>query len=79
MSEFIGICKISIVSKCQCTLYIIKYQRLSILPRGSSCCRITDMSYPDITDDNYDEIVGRMDRYMEEFRQSGVDKLVLED
>ena len=23
-----------------------------------------DMSYPDITDDNYDEIIGRMDRYM---------------
>ena len=38
-----------------------------------------DMEYPDITDDNYDEIMGRMDRYMEEFRQSGVDKLVLED
>ena len=38
-----------------------------------------DMSYPDITDDNYDEIIGRMDRYMEEFRQSGVDRLVLED
>ena len=38
-----------------------------------------DMEYPDITDDNYDEIIGRMDRYMEEFRQSGVDRLVLED
>ena len=38
-----------------------------------------DMEYPDITDDNYDEIIGRMDRYMEEFRQSGVDKLVRED
>ena len=38
-----------------------------------------DMEYPDITDDNYEEIIGRMDRYMEEFRQSGVDKLVLED
>jgi hypothetical protein len=38
-----------------------------------------DMEYPDITDDNYDEIIGRMDRYMEEFRQSGLDKLVLED
>ena len=23
-----------------------------------------DMEYPDITDDNYDEIIGRMDRYM---------------
>ena len=38
-----------------------------------------DMSYADITDDNYDEIIGRMDQYMEEFRQSGLDKLVLED
>ncbi len=38
-----------------------------------------DMDYQDITDDNYDEIIGRMDRYMEEFRQSGVDNLVLED
>ena len=38
-----------------------------------------DMGYADITPDNYDEIVSRMDRYMEEFRQSGVDKLVLED
>ncbi len=37
-----------------------------------------DMEYPDITDDNYDEIIGRMDKYMEEFRQSGVDNLVLE-
>ena len=38
-----------------------------------------DMEYPDITDENYDEIIGRMDRYMEEFRQSGVDKLILEE
>ena len=38
-----------------------------------------DMEYPDITDDNYEEIIGRMDRYMEEFRQSGVDKLILEE
>ena len=38
-----------------------------------------DMEYPDFTYDYYDEIIGRMDRYMEEFRQSGVDKLVLED
>ncbi len=38
-----------------------------------------DMEYPDITEENYDEIVGRMDRYMEEFRQSGVDHLMLED
>ena len=38
-----------------------------------------DMDYPEITDDNYDEIVGRMDRYMLEFEMSGVDHLVLED
>ena len=38
-----------------------------------------DMDYPEITDDNYDEIVGRMDRYMSEFEVSGVDHLILED
>ncbi len=38
-----------------------------------------DMEYPDITDENYEEIITRMDRYMEEFRQSGVDRLVLEE
>jgi len=38
-----------------------------------------DMDYADITPENYDEIVGRMERYMEEFRASGVDRLTLED
>ena len=38
-----------------------------------------DMDYPEINDDNYDEIVGRMDRYMSEFELSGVDHLVLEE
>lgn len=38
-----------------------------------------DMDYPEITDDNYDEIIVRMDRYMSEFESSGVDHLVLED
>ena len=38
-----------------------------------------DMDYADITQENYDEIVGRMERYMEEFRVSGVDRLTLED
>ena len=38
-----------------------------------------DMQYPEINEDNYDEIVGRMDRYMREFQASGVDHLVLED
>ena len=38
-----------------------------------------DMNYPEITPDNYDEIIGRMDRYMSEFELSGLDHLVLED
>lgn len=38
-----------------------------------------DMDYPEISEDNYDEIVTRMDRYMSEFEVSGVDHLVLED
>lgn len=38
-----------------------------------------DMDYPDITEDNFDEINTRMARYMTEFQQSGVDHLVLED
>lgn len=38
-----------------------------------------DMDYPDITDENYDEILQRMDCYMSEFETSGVDHLVLEE
>ena len=38
-----------------------------------------DMDYPQITDENYDEITSRMIRYMEEFQMSGVDKLYLEE
>ena len=38
-----------------------------------------DMEYPEITDDNYGEIVSRMEQYMQEFQASGVDRLVLED
>ena len=38
-----------------------------------------DMAYPEITEENYDEIIGRMDRYMSEFQNSGVDRLVLEE
>ena len=38
-----------------------------------------DMDYPEITEENYDEIVGRMERYMSEFELSGVDHLVLEE
>ena len=37
-----------------------------------------DMNYPEITDENYAEILGRMDHYMTEFRHSGVDHLVLD-
>ena len=38
-----------------------------------------DMDYPEITEENYDEIVTRMDRYMSEFQLSGVQNLVLEE
>ena len=38
-----------------------------------------DMDYPEINEENYDEIVSRMDRYMSEFEASGVDRLVLEE
>ena len=38
-----------------------------------------DMDYPEIKDDNYDEIVGRMERYMSECELSGVDHLILEE
>ena len=37
-----------------------------------------DMAYPEITEENYDEIIVRMDRYMSEFQDSGLDHLVLE-
>ena len=38
-----------------------------------------DMDYPEITDENYGEVITRMDRYMAEFQASGLDHLVLED
>ena len=38
-----------------------------------------DMDYPEITDENYSEIVSRMERYMSEFELSGVDHLILEE
>lgn len=38
-----------------------------------------DMNYPEITDENYNEIMDRMHRYMDEFQLSGVDRLVLEE
>ncbi len=38
-----------------------------------------DMDYPQITDDNYSEIMDRMARYMDEFQLSGVDRLKLEE
>ena len=37
-----------------------------------------DMNYPEINDENYGEIVSRMEGYMNEFEASGVDRLVLE-
>ena len=38
-----------------------------------------DMGYVEINEDNYDEVVRRMENYMGEFQQSGVDRLILED
>ena len=38
-----------------------------------------DMDYPEITEDNYDEIMTRMAKYMDAFQQSGVDHLVLDE
>ena len=38
-----------------------------------------DMGYPEIGEENYDEIVSRMEQYMTEFQASGVQNLVLED
>ena len=38
-----------------------------------------DMAYVDITPDNYDDLTERMNRYMDEFERSGVDRLVLEE
>ena len=38
-----------------------------------------DMDYREITEENYGEIVGRMEQYMSEFAMSGVQHLILED
>ncbi len=38
-----------------------------------------DMDYPEITEENYEEIMGRMQQYMEVFQISGVDHLILEN
>lgn len=38
-----------------------------------------DMDYPEVTPDNYDELIERMQRYMDEFQSCGVDHLTLED
>ena len=38
-----------------------------------------DMDYQEINEENYDEILNRMQQYMEVFQISGVDRLILED
>jgi len=38
-----------------------------------------DMDYPEITEENYEEIMDRMQQYMEIFQISGVDRLILEN
>ena len=37
-----------------------------------------DMGYPDITQENYEELTLRMDKYLDEFDLNGADRLVLE-
>ena len=36
-----------------------------------------DMNYPEINQENYGEIICRMEQYMQEFEASGVDRLML--
>ena len=38
-----------------------------------------DMNYPEINEDNYQEIMDRLQQYMEIFQSSGVDRLILEE
>ena len=38
-----------------------------------------DMGYADITEENFEEITGRMEQYMREFENSGVDRLIIEE
>ncbi len=37
-----------------------------------------DMDYPDITPENYDEILSRMQQYMHEFENYGIERLTLD-
>ena len=37
-----------------------------------------DMGYPQITRENYDDLVGRMEDYLEEFEAPGTDNIVVE-
>lgn len=36
-----------------------------------------DMGYPDITDSNYEELISRMEDYLNEFDENGADNLVI--
>ena len=38
-----------------------------------------DMDYADITEENYPEIIERMEHYLEQFRESGIERLTLEE
>ena len=39
---------------------------------------LRDMSFEQISEDNIDELTGRIDEYIEEFQENGVDNIVLE-
>ena len=38
-----------------------------------------DMGYADITEENYEEIISRMNRYIAEFESAGLENLILEE
>lgn len=38
-----------------------------------------DMNYEEITQENYGELLSRMDEYMDEFQQNGTDRLQIEE
>lgn len=38
-----------------------------------------DMDYPEITKENYDELVDRMEAYISEFEENGADHIVIEE
>lgn len=59
----------AIVSYEDCVFYDILAEELSR----------RDMNYPEITSENYDELITRMEDYINEFEMNGVNNIILED